>query len=79
MLKFCNANKIFGKEIITRDIYKMATFDNDLLFEEGLDNIDNDNEVDDDVDESSSDNEGMKKIFKIGKKKVDELNGRTNM
>ena len=41
------------------------TFDNNLSSEEGLDNIDSDNEV----DESSSDNEEMKKILKISKKK----------
>ena len=41
------------------------TFDNNLLSEESLDNIDSDN----DVDESSSDNEEMKKILKISKKK----------
>ena len=35
----------------------MATFDKYLLSEEDLDNIDNDNEGDDNVDESSSDNE----------------------
>ena len=57
----------------------MATFDGDLLSEEELDNIDNDNEGDDDVDESSSDNEETKKIFKIGKKEVDEVNGRSNI
>ena len=32
----------------------MATFDDDMLSEEDLGNIDNDNEEDDDVDESSS-------------------------
>ena len=41
----------------TRDIQKMATFDDDLLLED-LDNIDNENEVADNVDESSS---GMKR------------------
>ena len=41
----------------------MATFDDNLLSEEDLDNIDNDKEGDDDVNESSSDNEEMKKIF----------------
>ena len=46
----------------------MATFDDDLLSEEELDNIDNDNQGDDDVDESSPDNEEMKKSFKISKK-----------
>ena len=55
-------------------------FDNDLLSEEDLDNIDSDNKIDDDVDESSSDNEEMKKILNIGKKKVvDELNRRSNI
>ena len=48
----------------TRDIQKMATFDDDLLLEEGLDNIDNENEVADNVDESSSGNEEMKKLLK---------------
>ena len=46
----------------------MATFDDDLLSEEDSDNIDNDNEGDDNVDESFSDNEEMKKKLKIGKK-----------
>ena len=46
----------------------MATFDDNLLSEEDLDNIDNENEVDDNV-ESSSDNEEMKKLLKIGKKR----------
>ena len=46
----------------------MATFDKYLLSEEDLDNIDTDNEGDDNVDESSSDNEEMKKILNIGKK-----------
>ena len=41
----------------------MATFDNDLLSKEHLDNIDNDNEGGDDVDDSSSDNEEMKKMM----------------
>ena len=40
----------------------MATFDDDLLSEEHLDNIDNENEGGDDADESSSDNEEMKKM-----------------
>ena len=57
----------------------MATFDGDLLSEEELDNIDNDNEGDDDVDESISDKEETKKIFKIGKKEVDELNRRSKI
>ena len=47
----------------------MATFYDDLLSEEDLDNIENDKEEDDDVDESSSDDEEMKKIYKIGKKR----------
>ena len=38
------------------------TSDEYFLFEEHLDNIDNDNEGDDDVDESSSDNEEINKI-----------------
>ena len=50
-----------------------------MLSKEDLDNIDNDNEADDDVDKSSSHNEEMKKILKIGKKEVDVLSGRTNM
>ena len=41
----------------------MATFDNDLLSKEHLHNIDNDNEGGDDVDDSSSDNEEMKKML----------------
>ena len=40
----------------------MATSDDDLLSEEHLDNIDNDNEGDDNVDQSSSDNAEMKKM-----------------
>ena len=47
----------------------MATFDYDLSSEEDLDNFANDNEVDHDVDESSSDNEEMRKTLKIGKKR----------
>ena len=47
----------------TRDIQKMTTFDDDLLLED-LDNIDNENEVADNVDESSSGNEEMKKLLK---------------
>ena len=43
----------------------MVPFDKDLSSEEDLDNIGNGNEVDDDVDESSSDNEEMKKILTI--------------
>ena len=43
----------------------MATLDDDMLSEEDLDNIDNDNEGDDDVEESSSNNEEMKNILKI--------------
>ena len=35
----------------------MTTFDDDLLSEEDLDNTENDNEGDEDVNESSSDNE----------------------
>ena len=57
----------------------MAMFDDNLLSEEDLSNIDNDKEGDDDVDDSSSDNEEMKRISKVDKKEVDELNGRTNM
>ena len=43
----------------------MATFDNDLLSKEHLHNIDNDNEGGDDVDDSSSDNEEMKKMLAL--------------
>ena len=43
----------------------MATLDDDMLSEEDLDNIDNDNEGDDDVEKSSSNNEEMKNILKI--------------
>ena len=43
----------------------MATLDDDILSEESLDNTDNDNEGDDDVEKSSSDNEEMKNILKI--------------
>ena len=61
----------------------MATFDNDLLSEEDVDNINNDNEGDDHVGESSSDNGEiemeMKRILKIGKKVADEVNGRSNI
>ena len=46
----------------------MAIFDDDFLSEKDLDYVENDNEGDDDVDESSSDNEEMKKILKIDKK-----------
>ena len=42
----------------------MATFDDDLLLEEGLDNIDNENEVAGNVDGSISGNEEMKKLLK---------------
>ena len=44
----------------------MATFDDNLLSEEGLDDIDNESEVNDNVYESSSDNEEMKKLLRIG-------------
>ena len=57
----------------------MATFDEDLLSEEDLDNIDNDKEGDDNVGESSSDDEEIKKNFRLVKKEIDKLNGRTNM
>ena len=58
----------------------MVTFDIGLSSKEDLDNIDNDNEVDDDVDESSSDNEEIKKILKVGKKKeADELSRSTKI
>ena len=62
----------------TRDITKYDDIWWWFLSKEDLDNIDNDNEVDDDVGKSSSHNKEMKKIFKIGKKEVDELRGRTN-
>ena len=52
----------------------MATFDEDWLSEEDLDNIDNNNKGDDDDDEGSSNNEEMNKLLKIGK-----LNGKTKM
>ena len=57
----------------------MVTFDDNLLSEEGLDDIDNESEVNDSVYESNSDNEEMKLLLKIGKKEVDEFNGRINM
>ena len=57
----------------------MVTFDDNLLSEEGLDDIDNESEVNDSVSESNSDNEEMKKLLKIGKKEVDKFNGRINM
>ena len=57
----------------------MAMFDDNLLSEEDLDNIDNAKEGDGGVDDSSSDNEEMKRISKVDKKEVDELSGRTNM
>ena len=47
----------------------MTTFDDDLLSEEDLGNIDNDNDRNGDVNEISSENEEMKKILKIGKKR----------
>ena len=47
----------------------MATFHDDLLSEEDLDNTDNDNEGYDDFDESCSANEEMKKNLKTGKKR----------
>ena len=60
MLKFFNTNKMFGKEIINtpqnKGYLQKATFDNDLLPEEDVDNINNDNEGDDHVGETSSDN-----------------------
>ena len=46
----------------------MATFYDDLLSEEDLNDIDNDNKGDDNVDESSSDNEETKKLLKIVEK-----------
>ena len=57
----------------------MAMFDDNLSSGEDLDNTGNDNEVDGDVDESSSDKGEIKKILKIGKKEVNEFNGRTKM
>ena len=57
----------------------MATVDDDLLSGEDVDNIDNDNEGDDNVHESNSDNEEMKKIFyELVKKEAGELTGSTN-
>ena len=47
----------------------MATIDDKLSSEEDLDNIDYGNQVDVNVDESSSDNVEMQKILKIGKKR----------
>ena len=50
----------------------MTTFDDDflsVLSEEDLHNIENDNEGDEYVDESSSNKEEMKKILQIGKKR----------
>ena len=50
----------------------MATFNDDLLSVDDLDNNENDNEGDDHVDESSSDNEEsreVKKILKTSKKR----------
>ena len=51
--------------------YKQNTtlLGDDVLSEEDLNNIENANEGDDDVDESSSDIEEMKKILKTGKKR----------
>ena len=48
----------------------MATFYDNLLSEEDLNGIDNDNKGDDNVDESSSDNEETKKLLKIVEKIV---------
>ena len=45
----------------------MATFDDDLLSEADLTNIENDIEGNDYIDESSSNNEEMKKILNTGK------------
>ena len=45
----------------------MVTFDDDFSSEEDLDNIEHDNEVDDHVDEISSENDQIKEILKIGK------------
>ena len=45
----------------------MATIDDKLSSEEDLDNTDYDNQVDINVDESSSDNVEMKKILKRGR------------
>ena len=55
----------------------MATIDDKLSSEEDLDNIDYDNQVDVNVDESSS-SSLMKKILKIVKE-VDKLNVRTRI
>ena len=45
----------------------MATIDDKLSSEEDLDNTDYDNQVDINVDESSSDNVEIKKILKRGR------------
>ena len=47
----------------------MAMFDDNLLSGEDLVNIDNDNEGNNDINKSSSDNEVIKKILKIVKKR----------
>ena len=47
----------------------MVTFDDNLSSEEDLDNVVDDNEGDDDVDESSSDNEEVNKCLKFDEKR----------
>ena len=81
MLKICNINKIFGKKIVDT-LWNIGYLKNGNVWwrsEEDLDNIDNGKEEDGNVDDSSFDNEQMKKIFKMVKREVDKLNGTTNM
>ena len=47
----------------------MTIINDGLLSEEDLDNTDNDNQGDNNVDENSSGNEEMKKVFKISQKR----------
>ena len=46
----------------------MTTFDDDSLYEEDLNNTENENDGGEDVDETSSGNEEMRKVFKIDQK-----------
>ena len=75
---YINTNKIFGKKII-KVLQKKGYLENGnvLPSEEDLDNIDNDNEGDGDIHESSSDNKKIKK--KLKNKEVYVLSGRTIM
>ena len=57
----------------------MATFDDDLLSKEELDNIDNDNQGDDDSMKVVLTMKRWRKFFKLVKKEVDELNEMPNM